>query len=214
MTKSKHGRIIIAHGLFMSNNVMTPMAKRLLELGWDARCIDYCSTNISEDEVFTKISENLPEDKDIPVNFIGHSLGGLMIRHFFNVCNPTFPGRIVTMGTPHQTADIGKLLQELGVEKIIGNSANYGIIEKLYPDTWTHKNEIGNIAGNLRLGIQLVNPRTAKITNDGTVLEPETHLLGQKDHITLNVSHTTMVYAKKTVMQANHFLLNGKFDRS
>lgn len=105
-------------------------------------------------------------------------------------------------------------MQDLNIEKIIGNSASYGIIEKLQPDKWLHKNKIGNIAGRIRLGIQLINPRVSGFTNDGTVLEKETYLEGQSDGITLNVSHTTMIYSKESVRQADYFLTNGSFDKS
>jgi hypothetical protein len=211
---SEKGKVIIAHGLFLSEKFMRPMKKRLNNLGWDTSIIDYCTVNISEDEVFSKIDDLLPSNNKTPVNFIGHSLGGLMIRHYFNEKNPDINGKVVTMGTPHQTADIGRLLYDFNIGHIIGNSSSYGIIDKLQPDKWLHKNKIGNIAGRIRLGIQLINPRASGFTHDGTILEKETYLEGQSDNITLNVSHTSMIFSKDTVRQADYFLSNGCFDKS
>lgn len=78
---------------------MRPMQKRLNNFGWDTSVIDYSTINISEDEVFSKIESLLPSNNEIPVNFIGHSLGGLMIRHYFNQNKPDINGNIVTMNT-------------------------------------------------------------------------------------------------------------------
>ena len=75
--------VYLLHGLGRSRFAMWVLASRLEDAGFLVNNIGYSSINESPEEIMLDVSdqinESLPENNQA-VHFVGHSLGGLMIR--------------------------------------------------------------------------------------------------------------------------------------
>ncbi|MGH8604050.1 MAG: esterase/lipase family protein, partial [Gammaproteobacteria bacterium] len=143
------------------------------------------------------------------IHFVCHSLGGLVIRHYFSLFEDLRHGRIVTLGTPHQGSDVARYVSTstLG-RKLLGKSNRHGVSGDV--PAWKGACELGSIAGTRSVGMGRVIADLSK-PNDGTVAVAETHLQGVKDHIALPVSHLGMLASRQVVIQVLHFLQQGRF---
>lgn len=157
----------------------------------------------------TKLAVHINSISTDHIHFVCHSLGGLVLRHCLHLTPLDKPGKIVMLGTPNQTSHAAKTLSHWpGGARLLGKSLKDGLLGPL--PSWTGKQELGVIAGNLRLGMGLIIPNIPK-PNDGTVAVEETRLDGMKDHIQLPVSHFGMLLSSKVFKQTTHFLSHGEF---
>lgn len=96
-------KIILLHGLHMHSWVMRPLAYLLEQEGFEVALFDYCSVLHSMNRHVEDLARWIDENHaDETLHFVGHSLGGLVLRNFAAVYPEKVSGRIVTMGTPHQ----------------------------------------------------------------------------------------------------------------
>lgn len=211
---------LLIHGLHMSGLYMYPLAKKLSQAGYQTHAPSYHSLtkSISDHSQILNdwLIKNHPNDR--PLNLVGHSLGGLVMRHFLaNFGEDWQVHRCVTLGTPHQGS-------------ICANYANRlfpPLVQKAYPlaldgscALLPDDIELGVIAGNRPIGLGMPilsyhNRRHRLDANarqhDGTVYLSETYLPSAKDYLILPVSHTGLITDRATANQVIHFLEFGKF---
>ncbi|MCE7536291.1 lipase family alpha/beta hydrolase [Aliivibrio fischeri] len=201
--------IVVLHGLYMHGFVMKPLASRLRRKGHSVQVISYNSVRINEALLFKRIRNCLSEtEKNV---IVGHSLGGILAVHFVNSHNDkhTAIDSIVTIGSPLQGASIAKEIQSRKLGFILGNSKEQGLVDV---NQLTVDCPIGSIAGTMPIGIRSSIIRD-KVPSDGTVTVEETVLPELKDHLCLNYSHTSLIYAKQTVEQIDYFIHHHEFKR-
>lgn len=214
--------VLLVHGLYMHGVYMHPLAKKLAQAGFVSHAPSYHSLTKSIDAHSQVLHDWLSRHHtpQAPINLVGHSLGGLVIRHFLaNFGQAWQIGRCVTLGTPHQgsiCADyVHKLLPPL-VRHAYPNALDGQCL--LPPNSA----ELGVIAGSRSLGLGLpivtyYNKRQSLMasdrSNDGTVYVSETYLPQAKDHIVLPVSHTELLTDKTVAQQVIYFLEHGQFLR-
>lgn len=201
--------MILVHGLWLNGLAMSMLKRRLEKAGFITRQLYYHGLQASPAENATALhtlSQNI--DADV-VHYVGHSLGGLVIRHLFHKHPDRKPGRIVCLGTPHQSSQAARTLYRYGPGRwLLGRSIEQGLLGDIPP--WENTHELGVIAGNLRLGMGLVVPGIPK-PSDGTVAVQETMLEGMTDHIIMPVSHFGMLFSSTVALQTLHFLKHGRF---
>ncbi|MDD9194479.1 acetyltransferase [Aliivibrio sp. S3MY1] len=201
--------IVVLHGLYMHGVVMKPLAERLKKKGHTVQIISYNSLRINEMVLFKRIHSCLSVSKKNVV--LGHSLGGILAVHFANYHQDinTPLDAIVTIGSPLQGASIAKELQSKKLGFILGSSQAQGLVDiaKL-----TANCPIGSIAGTLPIGLRPPMIRDHQ-PSDGTVTVQETLLPELTDHLCLNYSHTSLLYATETAKQVDYFIENHKFKK-
>ena len=204
--------VVLVHGLWVNG----------LEMGWLRRCLEsagYQAVQFSYPSItntpfenamdLNAMAERLPAET---VHFVGHSLGGIVIRHLFYHFPRQRPGRIVTLGTPHNgSAAAAGLASFLPGRLLLGKSLLHGLLGPLPP--WNGEHELGSIAGTVRLGLGLLI-RGIPRPSDGTVAVVETRLTGISNHIELPVSHTSMLFSRAVARQVCQFLQNGSFQHT
>ena len=223
---TQKNRVILIHGLHQAPFIMRPMAKRLQTRGFTTHQYGYRSmrddlqTNSARLNTWLEANHN-PEH---PIDLIGHSLGGLIIRDFIAHYPHWKIGRCVTLGTPHTGSICADYIWRL-TPVVVGRSyvdALDGMVAPLPEDI-----SLGVIAGNKPRGLgqlflQYHNYKLKKENNgllneycdhDGTVYVVETKLPEASDHIILPVSHTGMLVNKEVAEQALYFLRQGQFRR-
>lgn len=211
---------LLIHGLHMHGVYMYPLSKRLSYAGFATHAPSYHSLTKSIEAHSQLLHDWLHQHHHsyAPINLVGHSLGGLVIRHFLANFGQVWQiHRCVTLGTPHQGS-------------ICANYANKllpPLVRRAYPNALDGRCallsddiELGVIAGSypLGLGSLILNYHNKRHhltdnerTNDGTVYLSETYLSQAKDHIILPVSHTGLLTDKATAQQVIYFLENGRF---
>ena len=130
------------------------------------------------------------------------------MRHFAAHFPYLIHGRMVTLGTPHQTSIVVQKLVQWGIHKpLLGRAYPIPLAGHLPP--LPNGIELGSLAGNHGVGVG----RFLGIghESDGTVCVAETYCEGMKDHIVLPLSHTSLLFSRQAAQQTAHFLLHGKF---
>ena len=219
-------RVILIHGLHQTAWIMRPLAKRLQAAGFDTHQFGYRSMRDGIKTNSARLNSWLENNHhpDQPIDLVGHSLGGLIIRDFVAQYPKWQIGRCVTLGTPHVGSVCADYIWRL-TPAVVGRSyvdALDGTVAPL-PAHIT----LGVIAGNRPYGmgqlfLQYHNsklrksdkpPLNEQLVHDGTVYIEETKIEAAADHIVLLASHTGMLVNPEVAEQTRYFLEHGRFKR-
>lgn len=147
---------------------------------------------------------------DGPLNFVTHSLGGIVVRTFALRYHAEFSlHRAVLLGPPNRGAALARTLHHHlpVIERIMGPS--YREIGELDLAPATDLLQIGIVAGSLgerRSWLPFVSP-----PNDGIVSVHETTLPGAADAIVVAGLHSTLMFQPTVVRATVAFLETGRF---
>lgn len=206
----QHPKLFLVHGLFMHGNLMKYMEIQLEKRGYQVYTFSYKSIgdslNANAEKLVDFVRDNY-ETGDI-CHFVGHSLGGLLIRLAYERAPDVFTGRIVTLGCPHNGSLVARRVANDIHSAILGGAYTQALDGDLPP--WRGEVELGSIAGSKCIGIGMALSALPK-PNDGTVSVAETQLPTQTDGIMLPLSHTAMIYSSRAVAQVDTFLRHGCF---
>lgn len=200
--------VVLVHGLWMPGIDMLLLQKRLQQRGFQVQRFRYPSLRCAPRENAARLAK-FTETINAPVlHFVGHSLGGLVIRHLFDSFPQHRPGRIVTLGTPHKPSRTVQLLYRAALLPLLGMSVEQGLIGGA--PAWHGSHALGSIAGTLPIGIGRLIPGLPK-PNDGTIAVAETECPGMTDHVTVTATHTTLLLSTAAAEQTAVFLRDGRF---
>lgn len=203
--------VVLVHGLYVHGAWMTLLASWLEQEGYQTVNYSYPSMTRSLVENAAELQKLLESVEAPTVHFLAHSMGGLIVRQLFHHYPGQKPGRVVTMGTPHQGSHAAQVMNDLGLGFCVGRGLEGGLLGDA--PSWTAANQLGSIAGTLNVGFGLVFTGMPE-PSDGLIAVIETQLTGMSDHICLPVSHMQMLVDPTAVAQANAFFATGRFRRS
>jgi pimeloyl-ACP methyl ester carboxylesterase len=213
------GGVVLLHG-FGGHPVQTALlARRLRHAGHAVANIGYPSWRWPIDRVLDHLHRRITASSlnaGRPLHFIGHSMGGLLLRAYLARHRPTNLGRVVMLGTPNGGSELADLAYRLRLHPLILNQAGgllrtqrEAAVEALFGQV---DYPLGIIAGNRPLPGFLPD-LLFRAPHDGKVSVAATHLAGQTDHLVLPVAHTAMIYTRPVADQVIHFLGHGHFRR-
>jgi pimeloyl-ACP methyl ester carboxylesterase len=201
--------VVCVHGLYMNGHDMALLRRRLRQEGFQPVQFSYRTVKNSVAENAARLAAFVGELDSDAVHFVGHSLGGLVIRRLFTDFADLPAGRIVTLGTPHLGSEVARSLEaSLAGRFMLGRSLEQGLLGNLPP--WRGQRELGSIAGSLSFGAGWVVADLPR-PNDGTVAVCETELPNMTDHITFPVSHMALLFSSGVAREVCHFLEHGRF---
>lgn len=195
---------------------MSFLARRFRKAGYDTLIITYPSRKLSIPHIAAHVAPQIVSfsTKHNQVHFIGHSLGGIIIRAVLATYEIENKGRIVMLGTPHRGSEIVDRLKNNFLFRAFFGPAGCSLTsdQKFDESLGPVKTELGIIAGDLHAGFMSRLWRMAQ-PNDGKVSVASSHAHDEADHITLHVGHTVMPFLPSVIAQARCFIQTGKFMR-
>lgn len=207
--------VILLHGLARSAHSMDKMAQRLTEQGYKVLNIDYPSRahpikKLAEEA----ISEALSQCKDMPVNFVTHSMGGILVRQFLSNHRIKNLNKVVMLGPPNKGTEIVDKLGHLPGFHLVNGDAGMqlGTSELSVPNQLGKANfDVGIIAGTQSINLLLSS--LIPDTDDGKVSVENTKIEGMNDHIEIPTTHVFMMRNDIVIKQVICYLKQGKFNR-
>ncbi|MDN3611068.1 triacylglycerol lipase [Vibrio ostreicida] len=203
-------KLIILHGLYMHGVAMRPLSQKLKACGYQTQTVSYNSVAINEEKVFATIDRALSKSQTNVL--VGHSLGGLIIKHYLASRQPNVRqvSHVVAIGSPLRGASIVSRIQDLGMGSVLGNASKFGLEE--HHDVWRFPQKLGSIAGTMPLGARALLMMSDPSLSDGTVTVEETKIEGMTDHIEVHRSHTSMIYSSFVPKQIDQFIRYSQFE--
>ncbi len=208
--------VILLHGLARSDWSMNKLEKALLKRGYRVQNVGYKSTRgtvekLAEQAIAPALAA-CPSGSTI--NFVTHSMGGILVRQYLRHHAIDKLGRVVMLGPPNKGSEVVDKLRDFpGFHFFHGDAGlELGTGAASLPNRLGQANfDLGVIAGTRSVNLFL--SRMIPGVNDGKVSVENTRVDGMRDHIEMEVTHTFMMRNKQVIDQAIHYLETGRFER-
>jgi len=210
--------VVLLHGLARRAGSMQRMADALQEGGFEVCNLGYPSREhsvevLAANYVLPSIRACFP-DPQRPLNFVTHSMGGLLVRQLAATVSNLPIARVVMLSPPNHGSEVVDKLGGLWLFRAINGPAGgqlgtgaQDLPERLGPPAY----ELGVLTGT-----RSVNPLLSLLitgANDGKVSVASARLDGMRDFMTLPVSHPFIMRNPQAIAQTLGFLREGRFQR-
>ncbi|MBQ0797684.1 MAG: alpha/beta hydrolase [Porticoccaceae bacterium] len=208
--------VILLHGLARSDQSMGKLEQALIEENFTTINVKYPSTEydvetLSEIAITPALSQCAPEEE---VNFITHSMGGILVRQYLSSHQISRLNHVVMLGPPNQGSEVVDTLGDFPGFYFINGDAGMqlGTGDLSVPNSLGSANfDVGIIAGTR--SINWILSSFIPSTDDGKVSVERTKLDGMNDHIEMPVTHPFMMKNHQVIAQVIYYLKHGSFKR-
>ena len=214
-TPSLNENVVLLHGFGRSPFSMWRLNRFLKKAGYTVYNIGYSSIKEDLENIKQKVDQQINDccaGSPLKTHFVGHSLGGLLIRSYLDEYKVKNLGHVVMIASPNKGTEFVDYYKDKWWFKIFGkvplslSSKGSSFLSSLKPPYYT----LGVIAGNFNISMQehiLSGP------DDGLVRVESTKVKGMTDFILINkTTHGLMRYSTRTALQTIHFLKHGRFN--
>ena len=206
--------VILLHGLARSPSSMESLESALSKEGFLPINEGYPSRKYSIELLAElAIKPALAKcPKEMNVNFVTHSMGGILVRKYLSKNKIKNLGRVVMLGPPNKGSEVvDKLGNVPGFHFINGDAGmQLGTGKLSIPNTVGKADfDVGIIAGSW--SINWILSSLIPGNDDGKVSIESTKLEGMNDHIVMPVTHPFMSKNKKVIGQVVNYLKSGNF---
>ena len=207
------GKAVIAiHGVVRSSKSFSKMRGRLKDAGYEVVGFDYPSTRVEisdSAEYLHSVIESLQGIEQI--DFVVHSMGGLVVRSYLSKHRDPRIKRMVMIGVPNLGADMADRLRKNPLYRAVFGPAGQQLVtdpEGFISRLPTPDFEFAIIAGS-RGSMDGYNPLIAG-DDDGTVGVSTTRLPGAADFVTVRGLHTFLMSSDEAIDCTLRFLKDGR----
>lgn len=208
--------VVLLHGLKRTCNSMNKAGKVLASYGYKVVNASYPSTKQKIEPLAlqcigqaVKICEAAQARK---IHFLTHSLGGILIRYYLSVESIDKLGRVVMLAPPNRGSEIVDKLGNWRLFYLLNGPA--GLQLGTDPDSLPNRLGTVNFEVGVIAGDKTVNPILSLLfqeENDGKVTVSRARVEGMQDFIVLPFSHTFIMRRDQVILQALHFIQQGRF---
>jgi triacylglycerol lipase len=206
--------VVVIHGLGRTRASMLAIACVARLRGYRVVNWRYASTRGPIEEHAERFARTVgPKLAGAPrVDFVTHSLGGIIVRQFLAAHPIPNAGRVVMLAPPNRGSEVADVLGRNAIlRRIVRPLGELGTSSTCTPIRLPRPNvEVGVIAGD-RSHIPLFAHWMHDVPNDGVVPVERTRLEGMRAHLVLRRTHTFLPFAPDAIAQAFHFLACGRF---
>lgn len=208
--------VILAHGLGRSDWAMWRLEQRLEKANYNVCTLNYDTIGKSINSILNETNKHIDIclQNSEKTHFVGHSLGGLVIRSYLQnnreILSKEKLGEVVLMGTPNKGSELADHLSDSWLMTIGGE-----ISRALMTGDYSLGNNFDEL--DINIGI-IVATKSSSSTceyfvepNDGLVSVESAKLQSMSDFIAVEVTHTQMLYDAEVAGQTIHFLKYGEF---
>ncbi|MBT5015910.1 alpha/beta fold hydrolase [Candidatus Peregrinibacteria bacterium] len=206
--------VLFLHGISRSSYLMDELANTFYEAGYQTVNIDYPSTWYDLDTLTEMTLETfVPEYcADRAVNFVGHSMGGIITRNY--LANNEVPdlGRVVMIASPNKGSEAADFLNKYWMTRMFFGPAleEIGTGEKSVPLSLPEPDyEVGVIAGtssnNFVLSRVLPGPDDSRVSVESTKLD------SMADYMEFPYTHSFITFKQKVLDATLRFIEFGEF---
>lgn len=207
--------VVLLNGIARTSASLMKLERALRAAGFATLNIDYPSRSkpiaaLAEDihPAITRFAE-----RDAPLHFVAHSMGGLVARVYIAKHRPARLGRVVMLGTPNSGSEVADLLRgSLPYRKFYGPA---GLELTTTPATAPNALPAIDYPVGVIAGSRFIDPVAGLLVlpkpNDGRVSVQSAGLAGMADHIVVKTSHTGLPRHAAAIAQTIAFLREGRF---
>ena len=209
------GDIVVLHGLGRSSSAMRRLDGKLQEAGYFVVRPQYDSVWSTPEENLADLRRQIAlccEGRSAKLHFVGHSLGGLMIRAYLEDARPENLGHVVLLGTPNRgTAIVDGLSGSWWFSFAGPTAAALGTGPDSFPNSLPAPDyPVGVIAGRR---MDRDNEDILPGEDDGLVAVASTRIDGMADFLVVDVGHARLRSNDEVARQVVTFLQTGRFSR-
>jgi triacylglycerol lipase len=209
--------VILLHGMGRSHRSMATMATHLANMGYRVANLDYPSTQASIETLSQGIvAESVQRCRlprpSVPIHFVTHSLGGILVRQYLQAhCLP--PGsRVVMLSPPNQGSEIADLMKDFFLYRWIMGPAG----QQLGTSAASVPNRLGpvDVPVGIITGDSTLEPWFSSRVpgpDDGKVSVESARLAEMTDFLVVHKSHGFIMNDTEVIAQTIHFLEHGEF---
>lgn len=208
--------VVLVHGIIRSSKSFSRMRGMLKRSGYSVIGFDYPSTQVTihdSAEYLQKVLASLTDVSEI--NFVVHSMGGLIVRTYLRTESDPRIHRMVMLGVPNRGANIANVVQHNPLFKLLYGPAGQQLIhdpEGFIADLPIPAFEFAIVAG-ARGAEDGWNPLIDG-DDDGTVEVENTRLPGATDFMTVSGMHSFLMDREDVIDATCRYLTTGALRES
>jgi len=207
--------VVLLHGLGRTARSMAGLAGYLEQHGYRVVNLDYPSRSMSIAGLAELLDDDLAQccaGEQANVDFVTHSLGGIVVREYLANRRGGYRGRVVMLGPPNHGSELVDVLRAAPLfEEVLGPAA-----VELGTEPSSVPNALGPVdfALGVIAGSRSLNPLWSWLIpgdDDGKVAVDRARIDGMADFVVLPASHTFMMDDADVRAQTLAFLRDGRF---
>lgn len=207
--------VILLHGLGRTRWSLWRVEQALRHDGYTVVNVTYPSRSHSVEELARAFLAPLvaAQAPAVRLNFVTHSLGGIMLRCYLRDHVLPNLGRVVMLAPPNTGSEVADRLQPTWLYRTVNGPAGQELGTAGLPaalGSWpAGAGELGIIAGDRSLNPLFSSWQSGP--NDGKVMVAHARLDGMTDFLTVHSSHTWLAWRGAVITQIKTFLRAGNF---
>jgi len=207
--------VVLVHGLGRRPVSMAPLGRNLVEAGFRVVNLGYPSWTESADSLVGLLADSVASCCSYAgneVNFVTHSLGGILVRKYLEESSPDHVGRVVMLSPPNGGSEIIDFVRTVpGLRALLGPTG-----ATLGTDSTSLPNRLGPVRFQLGVitGDRSLNPVYSWLIpgpDDGKVSVERARIEGVEQFLVVPFSHSFIMNREPIRVEIATFLLEGTF---